>query len=104
MKIFRKLVRDNMPEIMASQGKHLKTRILDDAEFLTALENKLLEEVQELREERMNKKDKVAYIHEILDTYMSAQKFSRDEIEKIQSEQNRTKGGFAKKLFLEGEE
>jgi len=104
MKIFRKLIRDNMPVIMEAQGKHLKTRILNDEEFLPALENKLLEETQELRTDPAESKPaKIAYIYEILDYIVRATGSTPEQIETIRKEDFVKKGGFDKKLFLEGE-
>ncbi len=104
MKIFRKLIRDNMPELMAKEGKHLKTRALSEEEFLPALENKLLEEVQELRTDPTESKPaKIAYIYEILDYIVRATGSTPKQIESIRKEDFAKKGGSDKKLFLEGE-
>ena len=103
MKTFRKLIRDKIPERIAADGEKAKVRILDDKEFLTALENKLLEEVQEMRlgaEKRME----IADIYEVLDALISAHGFSKEEILKIQEKKRAERGGFEKKLFLEGTE
>ncbi|MBI3274339.1 MAG: hypothetical protein HYZ69_04305 [Candidatus Colwellbacteria bacterium] len=51
MKIFKKLIRDKMPEIMEREGKKLVTRVLkDDKEYVEALLRKLIEEIQEMRQ------------------------------------------------------
>lgn len=47
---YNKLVRDRIPEIIKSQGKTCEIEILDDEAYLKALEDKLLEEVNEYRE------------------------------------------------------
>ena len=47
MKVFNKLVRDKIPEIIASKGEYAKTRILDNDEYKKELDKKLLEEVNE---------------------------------------------------------
>jgi len=43
-----KLVRDKIPEIVAAQGKHMKTTLARSTEVHNALRNKLREEVNEL--------------------------------------------------------
>lgn len=106
MKVFRKLIRDKIPEIVAKEGKNVVTRVLDDAEFLTTLENKLLEEVQEMRQEGDNehKKGEIADIYEVLDALIRAYGFSKDEILALQEKKRTERGGFEKQLFLESVE
>lgn len=103
MKIFRKLVRDKMPELMAARGEKLVTRVLGDAEFKIALENKLLEEIQEMRQGD-DKKEKIAYIYEILEAIIPAYGFSKEEILELKKKKREERGGFEKRLFLEGVE
>ena len=50
MKIYNKLVRDNIPEIMIKNGAKPVTRILSEEEYLSELNKKLLEEVNEYLE------------------------------------------------------
>ena len=47
MKVYNKLVRDKIPEIIEADGKTCKTRILSNEEYIAALEVKLNEEVAE---------------------------------------------------------
>ncbi len=76
--------------------------MLNDEEFLTALENKLLEEVRELRVGAENKQEEIADIYEVLDAIIAARGFSREEIEVLQAKKRIERGGFEKRLFLEG--
>lgn len=46
--IFNKLVRDKIPEIILADNRQPVTRILDDVEFKSELEKKLLEEYREV--------------------------------------------------------
>src|SRR3989338_5816439 len=66
IKIFKKLIRDKMPEIMRAQGKELDVRVLDDAEFKEALRRKIIEEISELKDAKDGAEamDKIAYLHE----------------------------------------
>ncbi|MEK7649452.1 MAG: nucleoside triphosphate pyrophosphohydrolase [Patescibacteria group bacterium] len=95
MKIFRKLVRDNVPEIMIKDGLKPTTRVLTEPEYLKALDDKLLEEVQELRHGDEDRKEEMADIYEVLDAMAKVHGFSKDEIFRIQEE---------KRLFLESSE
>lgn len=104
MKVFRKLVRDRIPEIIAANGEKAITRVLDEAEFVTALENKLLEEVQEMRASKAERKVEIADIYEVLDALIRAYGFSKEEIMALKEKKRRERGGFEKRLFLEGTE
>lgn len=101
MKIFRKLVRDNVPEIMKMEGKNPIIRVLKDKEYIAALENKLLEEVQELRSAKEDPEEEIADIYEVLDAFIEARGFTKAGISEIQEKKRRERGGFSKKLFME---
>ncbi len=111
MKVFRKLIRDKIPEIMARNGQKAVTRVLTNEEYIPALENKLLEEVQELRsgeadlstkeQVEAGKKDEIADVYEVLESLIRAYGFSKEEISEIQAKKREARGGFEKKLFLE---
>ena len=45
MKIFNKLVRDKIPQIIESNGEKCKIRVLCDEEYLQELNKKIKEEV-----------------------------------------------------------
>lgn len=47
MRIYNKLVRDNIPYIIEQNGEIANTKILNDSEFSISLREKLLEEVNE---------------------------------------------------------
>ena len=102
MRIFKKLIRDKMPEIMAQKGTPITTRVLEDgAEFIAALENKLLEEVQELRNKENPVVVQIAYMHEILDALMKAYNLSPEDVGAERKQKMEERGGFSKRLFLE---
>ena len=52
MKVYNKLVRDKIPEIIEADGKTCKTKILSDEEYIAALETKLNEEVAEYQADK----------------------------------------------------
>ena len=104
MKIFRKLVRDNVPEIMIKDGSKPTTRVLAEPEYLKALDDKLLEEVQELRHGDEDRKEEMADIYEVLDAMAKVHGFSKEDILRIQEEKRTRRGGFEKRIFLESAE
>ncbi len=48
-KLYNKLIRDRIPEIIANVGHESKVRILHDDEYFTSLCKKLQEEVDEFQ-------------------------------------------------------
>lgn len=98
-----KLVRDRIPEIMRIQNKNPDVRILyDDAEYLAALKQKLLEEVSEFLdakndEEAMNE---VADILEVLDAISEFKTYNYKEIQDRKRDKKRERGGFKKRVLL----
>ena len=47
MRVYKKLVRDKIPEIIMAKGNSAVTRLLSDEEFSESLKRKLCEEVNE---------------------------------------------------------
>ena len=61
-KVFNKLVRDNIPEIILKKGGESEIRILEDAEYSDLLNKKLMEECNEVIEadDTESKKEELA--------------------------------------------
>ena len=102
MKIYNKLVRDNIPEIMIKNGAKPVTRVLNDEEYREELNKKLLEEVNEYLES----KDilELADIQEVLLALINTTNTTYEEFEKIRKEKVYKRGAFNNKIFLEKEE
>ena len=101
MKIYNKLVRDNIEEIMISKGAKPVTRILSDEEYLTELNKKLLEEVNEYLESEDI--EELADIKEVFLAIIEAKQISNDNLEEIRLNKVKKRGAFKKRLFLEKE-
>ncbi len=102
-KIYNKLIRDNIPEIIASNGSTPKIHKLKKSEFISALKLKLREEVDELLEakganEIMNE---LTDISEVLDTILKLNNISKNKLYGEQKRKNAKRGAFGKRLFLE---
>lgn len=94
-----------MPEIMAVKGQPLQTRIIEDnAEYIDALQNKLLEELQELRQHENLPLVQIAYMLEILEHLQRAYGLSDEEVQQEKRQKHQERGGFEKRLFLEAAE
>jgi predicted house-cleaning noncanonical NTP pyrophosphatase (MazG superfamily) len=63
MPLYNKLVRDQIPEIIAATGKRYSTRILEDQEYISELKKKSREEL----EEYINADSNEAAIEELAD-------------------------------------
>ncbi|MEK6939795.1 MAG: hypothetical protein AABX31_03635 [Nanoarchaeota archaeon] len=105
MRLFRKLIRDKMPEILAQEGRQIKTRVLEnDAEYFEWLRRKLLEETQEMAEkpdDEMFLVERFAYLDEIFALMAEVKKIEKNEIKKAQKHIIAERGNFRKRLLLE---
>ena len=101
MKIYNKLVRDKIEEIMISNGAKPVTRILSQEEYLNELNKKLLEEVNEYLES--GEIEELADIKEVFLAILEAKQITNDNLEEIRLEKVRKRGAFQKRLFLEKE-
>lgn len=99
MKIYNKLVRDKIPEIISSTGKIAITRELDDEEYLRELNIKLQEEVKEYLED--NNVEELADIVEVIYGILNVKVVLPEDFEKIRRGKFEKRGGFDKKIFLE---
>jgi predicted house-cleaning noncanonical NTP pyrophosphatase (MazG superfamily) len=101
-KVYKKLVRDKIPQIIKADGKKLKTRILSDEEHLEELIKKLGEELKELNEARSV--EELADVQEIVHAIADAIGSSKDELEKVRAKKAEARGSFKNKIFLESAE
>lgn len=99
MKVYNKLVRDKIPEIIEDDGKTCKTRILSDEEYIASLEAKLNEEVAEYQEDK--NLEEMADVLEVLQAICIARGYSLDELEAMRAKKAYERGGFKEKIFLE---
>lgn len=102
-KIYNKLVRDNIPEIIVGNGGTPFTRILDDGEYRSELERKLNEEYQEVlgtttSDERI---EELADMLEIIDALANLEGKTLDDVKNVANQKKLKRGGFQKKIFLE---
>jgi predicted house-cleaning noncanonical NTP pyrophosphatase (MazG superfamily) len=104
MKIYNKLIRDNIPELIEKDGQKYQVKILCEEEFKEELLKKLVEEAREVLEAKDENKElikELADVLEVMENIMSIFKLDKNEIEKMQKERRTSRGGFEKKLFLE---
>ena len=99
MKIYNKLVRDKIPEIIKSEGREVKARTLTNEEYKKELNKKLKEEVREYLEN--NNVEELADIVEVVYGILNSMDITIEEFEKIRKEKVKKRGAFNKKIFLE---
>ena len=100
MKVYNKLVRDKIPEIIAcDNGKTCVTRIMEDDEYLETLNIKIQEELKEYLES--GEVEELADLEEVLRAILDVKGVSYEEFEKIRKAKVNKRGAFKKKIFLE---
>lgn len=102
MKVYNKLVRDKIPEIIAADGKTAKTRILNKEEYLEELIKKLAEEYEEFKADQ--NVEELADIQEVILALADALNIKHSELAKTLSNKALERGSFKKRIFLEGVE
>lgn len=94
-----KLVRDKIPEIIASSGRKYKSHIADFEEYETMLKRKLLEEVNEFVETPCT--EELADIYEVMQAIIKHFDFDISDVEAVQKTKKSERGGFDHKIILE---
>ncbi len=96
--IYNKAIRDKIPEIIEQSGKSCKIKTLSDEEFLTELDKKLDEELQEYKESKSV--EELADIIEVIERIVKLRGTTLEDLDKIKSEKAKKRGKFEKNLFL----
>jgi len=100
--MYNKLVRDNIPEIIKSNGEVPITRILDNDEYKIELERKLLEEYNEVLESSGDDRmEELADMLEVMISIAELENKSLEDVINVCEEKRKKRGGFKKKLYLE---
>ena len=103
MKIYNKLVRDKIPEIIKTRGvKSCNFKILNNTEYLQSLNKKLQEELNEYLES--GEIEELADIEEVLRSILKVKNITYADFEKIRQNKADTRGSFNDKIFLESVE
>jgi predicted house-cleaning noncanonical NTP pyrophosphatase (MazG superfamily) len=99
---YKKLVRDEIPEIIVKDGHIPETRTLGDEEFLKALWQKLLEEAKEAQAttSRAELLEELADLTEVIRTIGQTASITPEEIEQVRVKKETKRGGFSKRIFL----
>ena len=97
-KIYHKLVRDKIPDIIASAGKACETAAVTGQEYLELLELKLNEELEEYLQSKSM--EELADLLEVIRAVAAARGSSMEEVEAIRRRKADERGGFEKGVLL----
>lgn len=98
-KIYNKLVRDFIPEIIKASGNSCTTHIAQDEEYKKELQKKLREEVKEFLDEPCE--EEIADVLEVLEGLIELYGFDMDRIRNIKTKKKEERGGFEERIMLE---
>lgn len=99
MKVYNKLVRDKIPEIITKDNKKAVTKILNAEDYLIELNRKIQEEVKEYLES--NNIEELADIVEVIYGILEVKNISIEEFENVRKSKVQKRGAFKEKIFLE---
>ncbi|MDQ0885934.1 putative house-cleaning noncanonical NTP pyrophosphatase (MazG superfamily) [Paenibacillus sp. V4I9] len=105
MKVYNKLVRDKIPQIIEEKGKKAEFRVLSDVEYRTMLDLKLHEELLEfIHANEEDQVEELADLIEVVYAILERKGVSIEDFEKVRLAKKEKRGGFEEKLFLVGVE
>ena len=99
MKTHNKLVRDLIPEIIAGSGKTPHTHILTEEAYLSALDQKLLEETHEYLSEPCM--EELADMLEVMEAICRARGYDMQAFMALKAQKKSARGGFDQRIYLE---
>lgn len=101
-RVYNKLVRDNIPQIIENKGETPIIRTLDDVEYKKELEKKLYEEYKEVIDASGDDRvEELADMMEVISALAKLENNSLDDVIAIAKKKSEKRGAFDKKIFLE---
>lgn len=98
IKVYNKLVRNRIPEIIEASGKNCVTEVLTDEAYLKMLDAKLDEELAEYHADQNI--EELADLLEVIRACAIARGHSVEELEQVRAEKAAKRGSFEKKILL----
>ena len=101
-RVYNKLVRDNIPNIIKEKGEEPITKVLDDETYKKELEKKLYEEYEEVLEASGEERvEELADMLEIIRSLAKLENKTLDDVIECANIKAEKRGAFEKKIFLE---
>jgi predicted house-cleaning noncanonical NTP pyrophosphatase (MazG superfamily) len=97
-KVYNKLVRDRIPQIIQASGKNACIRKADEAEYMHLLRQKLLEEVNEFMESGSS--EELADVLEVVTALGGTYGLSFADLVKMAEVKRKDRGGFERRIVL----
>lgn len=100
--MYKKLVRDKIPEIIKSNGRNPVINILSDKDYKIELEKKLIEECNEVL--ASNGADRIEELADVLEVIISLARLENKNLNDVISVcdcKRLERGGFSNKIYLE---
>ena len=97
-RIYNKLVRDKIPDIIKSKGEKCKFEVLNDEDYKDFLDKKLNEEVAEYQSSKSL--SELADIIEVIYAIAKTRGFTPEQMEELRILKKESKGGFNKGILL----
>ena len=101
-RIYNKLVRDKIPNIIKEKGETPIVRILDETEYKNELEKKLYEEYKEVIEATGDDRvEELADMLEVIRALANLENKHLNDVIAIADDKNKKRGAFEERIFLE---
>ena len=98
VKVYNKLVRDKIPEIIEADGRKCKTEILSEEAYLKMVDAKLDEELTEYHKDQNI--EELADLLEVIYAAAQAKGYSVEELERVRVAKVEKRGAFKKRILL----
>ena len=98
VKVYNKLVRDKIPEIIEADGRKCKTEILSEEAYLKMVDAKLDEELAEYHKDQNI--EELADLLEVIYAAAQARGYSAEELERVRVAKVEKRGAFQKRILL----
>ena len=97
-RIYNKLVRDNIPQLIKESGRSCTSRILNEKEYYDALLDKIVEEIEEYR--ISDNEEELADVYEVLDCLVQLKEYEPMHIDYLQLIRREKRGSFKDRILL----
>jgi len=97
-KIYHKLVRDRIPEIIEKDGKTCVCETLSQEQYIAMLDAKLNEELAEYQESKSL--EELADLLEVMGAVVKARSYTWEQLNAIRKKKRDERGGFEKRILL----
>lgn len=97
-KVYNKLVRDRIPEIIEANGKICVYEILSNEDYVYLLDQKLNEELSEYQESKSL--EEFADLLEVMQAVVKARGWTLEKLEQVRADKASKRGGFEEKILL----